>query len=88
MADIVVTRRRPRGRLRSLRFWLLLLFIVLEEVSPFVPLCGLVIVAGFFVPRVLLWTARQFLRMHDDIRGTCYTDLLDEARGVHPGRAA
>lgn len=88
MGDIVVMRRRPRGRLRSLRFWLLMLFIVLEEVSPFVPLCGLVIVAGFFAPRVLLWTARQFLRMHDDIKGTCYTELLDEARGIHPGRAA
>ncbi len=89
MGDVIATvvRRRRRGRIRSLRFWLLLLFIVLEEVSPFVPICGLVIVAGFIAPKALLWTARQFLRMHDDIRGTSYTELLDEARGVSPRHA-
>lgn len=88
MGDTIPFPRRPRGRLRSKYFWLFLLFIVLEEASPFVPLCGLVLVAGIIWPNVLLWTARQLVACYDHIRGTSYAELIDEVRAAQRGRAA
>ena len=89
MGDVIPMPRRPRSRLRSKYFWLFLLFIVLEEASPFVPICGIVLVVGLIWPNVLLWTARHLVACYDHIRGTSYAELIDEVRAAaRPNRAA
>ena len=44
--------------------------IVLEEATPFVPLCGLVVLSGCFYPRFYLGFCRAMLRYYDTKYGT------------------
>lgn len=48
----------------------LIALIVLEEVTPFVPLFGFVIIAGCCYPRFLLGFSRAMLRFYDAKYGT------------------
>jgi|GEM_PF-5805517 len=54
----------------------LILLIILEEATPFVPLIGLVVLAGCFAPRCFLGIARCLLRYYDARYGTSLSSRI------------
>ena len=65
----------------------LILCIVIEEVTPFVPFIGLVFIVGLFVPRLNLWVSRHLLAYYDAGKGTAYAGRLPSAGALHAMRA-
>lgn len=62
-------------------------FIILEEATPFVPLFGLIILVGCFVPKFYLPICRRLLRYYDVSRGTALAGRIPTDASVCAAQA-
>lgn len=86
MSEAVLTDR-PRIPYRVKFAATLVLLILVEEATPFVPMFGIIFLIGLFVPRLNLWISRHLLAYYDAGRGTAYANRLPSAAALRAARS-